>query len=64
MKIKFLDLSIKNKNDLKKHLKLYRTFLTRGVFVLGDTVTKFENFISRLIKKKYTIGCSSGTNAI
>ena len=60
MKIKFLDLSIKNKNDLKKHLKLYRTFLTRGVFVLGDTVTKFENFISRLIKKKYTIG----TNAI
>jgi len=64
MKIKFLDLSIKNKNDLKKHLKIYKAFLTKGTFVLGEAVIKFENFISRLINKKYTIGCSSGTNAI
>ena len=64
MKIRFLDLSVKSKNELKDQINSYKKFLKKGIFVLGPDVTNFENKISKLVKKKYTIGCSSGTNAI
>lgn len=64
MKIRFLNLSIKSKKELDVHAKLYNKFLKQGKFVLGPSVDKFESKISHIVKKKYTIGCSSGTNAI
>ncbi len=64
MKIRFLDLSIKSKVELKEHEIIYKKFLKQGKFVLGPYVEKFEKKISQIVKKKYCIGCSSGTNAI
>tara|TARA_B110001450_G_C17645150_1_gene490899 strand:+ start:999 stop:2087 length:1089 start_codon:yes stop_codon:yes gene_type:complete len=64
MKVRFLDLSVKSNKELEIHTKLYKKFLKQGKFVLGPNVDKFESTISRIIKKKHTIGCSSGTNAI
>lgn len=64
MKIRFLDLSIKSKIEFKEQLKVYKKFLKEGKFVLGPYVDQFEKKISQIVKKKYTIGCSSGTNAI
>ncbi len=64
MKIRFLDLSVKSKDELKNQISSYKKFLKKGIFVLGPDVVNFENKISKLVQKKYTIGCSSGTNAI
>ena len=64
MKVRFLDLGLKNKNDINKNIKLYKNFLKEGVFVLGKPVEIFENKISKFVGKKYTSSCSSGTNAI
>ena len=64
MKIRFLNLSVQSKRELEIHTKVYKKFLKQGKFVLGPSVDKFERKISQIVKKKYTIGCSSGTNAI
>ena len=64
MKIRFLDLSVKSKEELKNQISSYKKFLKKGIFVLGPDVVNFENKISKFVQKKYTIGCSSGTNAI
>ena len=62
--IKFYDLKIKEGSELKAYLSEYKNFLTKGQFILGKDVLKFENQISKKIKKKFTTGVSSGTNAI
>lgn len=64
MKVKFLDLSIKNQKEITTHLRIYKKFLNNGVYVLGKAVEKFEKTISRFIGKTYTVACSSGTNSI
>ena len=64
MKVRFLNLSIKNKNIKNRYNKIFNDFLNRGQFILGKEVKKFERKISQIIKKKYTIGVSSGTNAL
>ena len=58
MKIRFLNLSVQSKKELEVHTKIYKKFLKQGNFVLGPSVDKFESKISRIVKKKYTIGCS------
>ena len=57
MKIRFLDLSVKSKDELKNQISSYKKFLKKGIFVLGPDVVNFENKISKLVQKKYTIGC-------
>jgi dTDP-4-amino-4,6-dideoxygalactose transaminase len=64
MKIRFLDLSVRSKKELSEQIKTYKRFLIKGNFVLGSKVVDFENKISKIVQKKYTIGCSSGTNAL
>lgn len=64
MKIRFLNLSVKDKLVKKSYENLFKKFLSKGNFVMGKEVEKFETKISGLTKKKYTVGVSSGTNAI
>ncbi len=64
MKIRFLNLSIKEKNNKKKYLKIFSNFLSKGQFIMGEDVEIFENKISNIMRKKYTVGVSSGTNAL
>tara|TARA_B110000037_G_scaffold222387_1_gene296975 strand:- start:2118 stop:3218 length:1101 start_codon:yes stop_codon:yes gene_type:complete len=64
MRIKFLKLAFSKNYELKQNVRLFKTFLLRGIFVLGKDVEKFEKKISTYINKKYTLGVSSGTNAL
>lgn len=64
MKIKFLKLAFINNLEIKQNLKLFKKFLLKGTFVLGEDVKKFEKKISLFVNKKYTLGVSSGTNAL
>ncbi len=64
MNIRFLDLSIKNQKLIKNYQNLFKKFLLKGRFVMGKEVEKFENKVSNRIGKKYSVGVSSGTNAI
>ena len=54
MRIKFLKLAFSKNYELKQNLRLFKTFLLRGIFVLGKDVEKFEKKISTYINKKYT----------
>jgi dTDP-4-amino-4,6-dideoxygalactose transaminase len=64
MNVRFLNLSIRSKKEINLHLKTYKNFLKKGVFVLGKSVENFEKKIGKRIGKKYNLGCSSGTNAL
>lgn len=64
MKVRFLNLSIKDNQIKKRYKRAFDSFLDKGQFVLGKKVKSFENKISKIIKKKYTVGVSSGTNAL
>ena len=64
MKIRFLNLAIKDKKEINYNIRLYKNFLLEGVFVLGKKVAKFEKKISDHINQKYALGVSSGTNAL
>ena len=63
-KIKFYDPKVNSKSELRVYLREYKKFLLNGQFIMGNEVEKFEQKISRYIKKKFTIGVSSGTNAL
>jgi dTDP-4-amino-4,6-dideoxygalactose transaminase len=64
MRVKFLNLALNNKIEKNKYIKLFEKFLSKGTFVLGKEVKNFEKNISRYINQKYTVGVSSGTNAL
>ncbi|OUU21230.1 MAG: hypothetical protein CBB97_16595 [Candidatus Endolissoclinum sp. TMED37] len=63
-KIKFYDPKVNSKSELRVYLREYKKFLLNGQFIMGNEVEKFEKKISIYIKKKFTIGVSSGTNAL
>lgn len=63
-KINFLNLAVKSRYDLQQYLKIFRNFLKKGVFVLGEGVDSFEKKFSKYNNKKFSIGVSSGTNAL
>lgn len=62
--IKFLNLSIVSKHDLKNYQNIFKKFLKKGIFVLGKDVDSFEKKISKYNNKKFSVGVSSGTNAL
>ena len=62
--IRFQDLSIKNTKAIEDQIVIFRKFLKSGQFILGKEVEQIEKLISKKIKKKYTVGVSSGTNAL
>jgi len=63
-KVRFLDLSIKNSREKKRLKTIFSKSLDDGVFVLGKPVENFEKKISNILNLKYSIGVSSGTNAV
>ncbi|SVE63987.1 uncharacterized protein METZ01_LOCUS516841, partial [marine metagenome] len=62
-KVKFLDLSISGRERTQIEHAL-REHLESGIFVLGDAVTKFENELSNLIGRQYSVGVNTGTDAL
>ena len=62
--MKFIDLDTQYKqiqNDVKKSIELV---LDSGQYILGKDVQLLENKLAKLVKRKYCISCSSGTDAL
>ena len=51
MNVRFLDLSVKSKKEINLHTNSYKKFLKKGVFVMGDSVKKFEQSIGKKLEK-------------
>ena len=62
--IKFQDLSTKNYKTIKDQSSIFKKFLKSGQFILGKDVELVEELIAKKINKKYSVGVSSGTNAL
>ena len=62
--IKFQDLRFKNYKTIKDQSSIFIKFLKSGQFILGKVVLLVEKLIAKKIKKKYSVGVSSGTNAL
>jgi len=62
--IKFLDIFNQDKN---LHLSIIRDIkktFENGDFILGNSVSKFENKFSNFCSSKFAIGCANGTDAL
>lgn len=63
-KIRFQDLSIKNKKLQNKYVKILKKIMTSGYFLMGKELDSIERKISKKLKRKYAIGTGSGTDAL
>ena len=64
MKVPFFDLRVNNKNFKKKFLKRAEKIFTTGKILLGPEVEELELKIAQFVKKKKSLGVSSGSSAI
>lgn len=64
MKIKLVDLARQNKNLKSQLLKTIDEVITRGEFIMGKGLKKFEEEFALYCNKKYAVGLNSGTDAL
>jgi len=63
-KINYLDLQKSNNSLIKIFNKKISSFFSKGTFILGDEVRKFEKKFSLFSCSKYAIGVGSGLDAL
>lgn len=64
MSVKLLDLVEQNCELEEEFVKKFRQILHSGQFILGEEVENFEESMARYLSCKYTLGVSSGTDAL
>lgn len=64
MKIPLVDLSRQYKTLKKEADKIVQDTFSRGDFILGENVQKFENEFARFCGVRYCVGVASGTDAL
>lgn len=64
MKIPYVNLRHQYGLERKNLLKIIDKTLSKGDWVGGDEVARFENRISKLCKQKYCVALNSGTDAL
>ncbi len=64
MHIRFMNLSMSSKKERKPYIKAFNNSLKSGIFIMGNEVEIFEKEVSEYCKCKYSIGVSSGTDAL
>jgi len=64
MKISYLNLKEKNSLHRKNLLKRFDKILKHGKIINGPEIKKFENKLSKYLKKKYVVGLGSGSSAL
>jgi len=52
------------KNSRNKIVSIFKKILSKGDFVGGSEIVKFEKNISKLCNRKYTVALNSGTDAL
>src|SRR3989338_2159488 len=64
MRVRFLDLSVKEATERKELLKAIDGVLGHGRIVLGPEVERLEKKVALFCKVKYAVGVNSGTDAL
>ena len=63
-KIRYVNLSVINKNLKKNYINSFRKILKHGQFILGPEVTLLEKKLASYCKRKYAVATGSGTDAL
>ena len=64
MKVPLFDISATNLDLYEKFEEIFRHFIRSGNFILDDEVRQFEENFAKANGSKYTLGVSSGTDAL
>ncbi len=64
MKVRFLDLSVKNAGHRNDLLDAFTRHLDSGEFVLGSSVAAFESAVARYLGRTFAVGTNTGTDAL
>jgi len=64
MKVRYLDLSVKDKRLKERLMQAVDTVLTHGRIVLGPEVEQFEERIAEACQQKFAVGVNSGSEAL
>ena len=64
MRVRFLDLSIKDDAEKAGVLQAISTVLDHGRIVLGPEVFEFERKVAAFCRRRYAVGVGSGTDAL
>ena len=64
MKTPYVDLKLQWRKDKSKLLPLIEKVLSKGSYVIGEEVDKFEKSIAKYCNSKYAVAFNSGTDAL
>ena len=64
MKTPYVDLKLQWRKDKPKLLPIIEKILSKGSYVIGEEVDKFEENIARYCNTKYAVAFNSGTDAL
>lgn len=64
MEVAYIDLSLQHSSIKGEILSAIDKVLTKGDFILGEEVTKFETSIAAYCGTQYAVGVNSGTDAL
>ena len=63
-RVRFLDLSIADKEERKAYLDAIDVVMQHGRFINGPEIVELESAIAAFCKRKFAVGVGSGTDAI
>ena len=63
-RVRFLDLSIADKEERKAYLDAIDAVMQHGQFINGPEIVELESAIAAFCKRKFAVGVGSGTDAI
>ena len=62
--IRFLDLSISDKEERNRLVKAFQSHLDSGMLIIKDVPTLFENKLANICGRKFAVGVNTGTDAL
>ena len=62
--IRFLDLSISDKDEKNMLLKAFESHLDSGMLIIKDAPTLFEKKLANICERKFAVGVNTGTDSL
>lgn len=63
-KVRFFDYPLQFKIQEEKYMEIIKDVLSRGAYILGEDLRRFEENLARFVGCKYAVGVSSCTDAL
>ncbi len=63
-RIRYVNLSVKDKNLKKAYLNSLKKIFNHGIFILGPEVDQLEKKLANFCNRKYAVATGSGTDAL